>query len=269
MEFFIPAMDQLGIKEGEAAILAPWWRDLLSIGKALRERGIPIIGPGSRPYKRANEFALVAEALSAFLGLERPDAAAAVQKALFVTLSNVTETAYWQLYRYSGQRIVFRVINAARVLYERHSGAAAPWLRDVAEECEAILIDEELLPESRHGVFTNSALAMLTEMQGNGYDIADVSVAELGMVAMPENCINLLSMHRSKGKEFDAVAVVNLHDNRVPFFGCKTDEERDEYLRLLYVATTRARKLLMYFTDSSHHRNMPSRYLKAAHLGMC
>lgn len=269
VEYFIPAMDALGIKEGEAAILAPWWRDLLSIGKELRGRGIPIVGPGSRPYKRSNEFALLSESLAAFLGLNSSDAASAVQKSLFVTLSTLTETANWQLYRYNGQRIVFRVINAARAAHEKYLGAISPWLLEVAEQTEKILINEDLLPELRRGVFVNSAISMLNEMSKNEYDVANVSVAELGMVAKPEDCIHLMSMHKSKGKEFDAVAVVNLHDNRIPFFGCKTDSERDEYRRLLYVAATRPRKLLMFFTDSSHYRNSPSRYLQKDYLNMC
>lgn len=269
VEYFIPAMDALGISEGKTAILAPWWRDLLSLGKELRRRGIPIVGPGSRPYKKSNEFALLAESLAAFLGQNSSDSASAVQKSLFVTLSTLTETANWQLYRYDGQRTVFRIINAARNAHEKYLGAISPWLLEVAKLSENILISEDLLPEARQNVFVNSAQAMLTEMTNNGYDVANVSVVELGMVAKPEDCIHLLSMHKSKGKEFDAVAVVNLHDNRLPFFGCQTDSERDEYRRLLYVAATRARKLLMLFTDSSHYRNTPSRYLGKPYLDMC
>ncbi len=84
---------------------------------------------------------------------------------------------------------------------------------------------------------------------------------DLGMVASPENSIHLLTMHKSKGREFDAVAVVSLHDNKVPFFGCANEKERDEFRRLLFVATTRARKLLMFFSDRSNSKNVPSRYL--------
>jgi DNA helicase II / ATP-dependent DNA helicase PcrA len=268
LDYFIPALDDLGIEHGEAAVLAPWWRDLLDIGRALRSRQIGVIGPGSRPYKKSNDFAMLSEALAAFLGSGDPQAAATVQKALFVTLSNVTETARWMLYQYHGKRIVFRLINHARQVLEEHEGAV-DWLRKTAEGCEAILSEEELLPESKRRVFVTGANAMIADMVRNGVDIANVPAVDLGIVASPKNCISLLSMHKSKGREFDAVAVINLHDDKVPFYRCKNDEERDEYRRLLYVAATRARKLLMLFTDHSDHRNTPSRYLGSGYLGMC
>jgi DNA helicase-2/ATP-dependent DNA helicase PcrA len=270
VDHFIPAIDQLGIEFGEAAILAPWWRDLLDIGKALRAREIPIIGPGSRPYRRSHDFAMLSEALAAFLGGgEGLHAAAAVQKALFVTLSNLTDTANWQLYRYQGQRVIYRIINVARDAYERHNGALQPWLLDVAQETEAILIAEELLPIALKDVFVNSARIMIHQMHNNDYDVANTSVEVLGMVAQPDKCMNLLSMHKSKGREFDAVAVICVHDGRLPHFTSVTDEQKEESQRLLYVATTRARKLLMYFTDRSHDKNRPSPYLKARYLNFC
>jgi DNA helicase-2/ATP-dependent DNA helicase PcrA len=268
LDYFLPAIDQLNIELGDAAILAPWWRDLLAIGRELRKHGIPIIGPGSRPYRKSHEFAILSEALAAFLGTGTSSAAAAVQKALFVTLSNVTEIAVWMLYKYNGRRIIFRIINGARRVFEQYEGAA-DWLQHTASLCEDILIEEELLTESYRGIFTKSVTAMLNDMTRNELEVPNIPAVDLGIVGMPENCIQLLSMHKSKGKEFDAVAVINLHDGRVPFFGWKTQEDRDEYRRLLYVAATRPRKLLMFFTDSSNIKNQPSPYLKEPYLGMC
>ncbi len=267
IDHFLPAVDELDISLGETAILAPWWTDLPPIGKALRNQGIGVVGPGSRPYRRKHDFALLSEALAAYLGAESCNAAAAVQKALFITLANVTDTTVWTLYKYHGRVIVFRLINAARAVREQHE-AAAEWLTNTAAACEEVLIEEELLTDSNRGVFINSAQGMIADMERNGVDVPNTPVVDLGMVALPDNCITLLTMHKSKGREFDAVAVVNLHDGRVPFFGCKTNQERDEYRRLLFVATTRARKLLMYFTDSSNEWNTPSPYLGPSGLKM-
>jgi DNA helicase II / ATP-dependent DNA helicase PcrA len=56
--------------------------------------------------------------------------------------------------------------------------------------------------------------------------------------------VNLLTMHRAKGLEFDAVFLVRLEEGELPFKRAKTDEALAEERRLLYVGITRARKHL-------------------------
>jgi DNA helicase-2/ATP-dependent DNA helicase PcrA len=80
--------------------------------------------------------------------------------------------------------------------------------------------------------------------------------------------MKLLTMHKAKGREFDAVAVVDLHDGRVPDFRARSIEEVNEGKRLLYVAITRAKRILFYFTDEEHPRNVPSRFLGEGELGV-
>ncbi|MDB5388408.1 MAG: ATP-dependent helicase [Planctomycetaceae bacterium] len=267
-DHFLPAIDALKIEIGETAILAPWWMDLMKVGKLLRDRRIPIIGPGSRPYRRSHEFATLSEALAAYMANGDAENAAIVQKTLFVTLANIADIAPWMIFRYDGRRIVFRLIGEAHRVFKVHE-SAVEWLRETAAACEAILIEEELLTSKHAGIFTRSAAAMISEMTKNDPDVANMAAVDLGMVASPKNCMSLLTMHKAKGREFDAVAVINLHDDRVPNFNYKTKEDEDEYRRLLYVAVTRARKLLMLFTDQGDHRNQPSRFLRRPYLGMC
>jgi DNA helicase-2/ATP-dependent DNA helicase PcrA len=102
---------------------------------------------------------------------------------------------------------------------------------------------------------------MILDMERNGVDIQNLCISDLGLYARPRECLQLVTMHSSKGREYDAVAIIDLHEGRVPHFSCNTQEQCDEARRQLYVAITRARKLLMYFTDSSHGRNRPSRFL--------
>lgn len=99
-----------------------------------------------------------------------------------------------------------------------------------------------------------------------GFDMANLSIADLGMFASVDRNVKLLTLHRAKGREFDAVAVIDLHEGRVPNYRAKTKDEIDEARRLLYVAITRARKLLMYFTDQGS-RYGPSRFLLQGELG--
>jgi len=66
-DHFLPAVDTLGIPLGEAAVLAPWWTTLYRLARDLRDRGVPVRGPGARPYRYSNLFAGLAENLCAYL----------------------------------------------------------------------------------------------------------------------------------------------------------------------------------------------------------
>src|SRR5205814_3366628 len=56
--------------------------------------------------------------------------------------------------------------------------------------------------------------------------------------------LHLLTYHRAKGLEFDAVFLPRLDDKELPSRLARTDEERAEERRLLYVGMTRARRWL-------------------------
>lgn len=64
--------------------------------------------------------------------------------------------------------------------------------------------------------------------------------------------VTLVSMHSSKGREFDAVFVIGAEDDRIPGRNC-TDVELEEERRLLYVAMTRARDSLTISYARSYH----------------
>jgi DNA helicase-2/ATP-dependent DNA helicase PcrA len=56
--------------------------------------------------------------------------------------------------------------------------------------------------------------------------------------------VHLLTYHRAKGLEFDAVFLPRLDDKELPSRLARTDDERAEERRLLYVGITRARRRL-------------------------
>jgi DNA helicase II / ATP-dependent DNA helicase PcrA len=197
------------------------------------------------------------------------EAVAGIQKALLLTLWIIAEVKPWDIYRFNGRRVIFRLILAAKEILAKHE-AIKEWLLLSADACERILIEEEMLTSAHRGVLTKSAAGMLSDMEKHDVDVANMAATELGMVAVPNDCLNLITMHKSKGSEFDAVAVICVHEGRVPYFAtshipCQVDEAR----RLLYVAATRAKKVLMYFTDEKNPKDKPSRFLKTPYLGMC
>ena len=78
--------------------------------------------------------------------------------------------------------------------------------------------------------------------------------------------VQLMSIHASKGMEFDAVFLIGCYDGCLPSEkeGVDPEEER----RLLYVAVTRAKeRLYVSYPKLSHHKtepNEPSRFLREA-----
>jgi superfamily I DNA/RNA helicase len=60
--------------------------------------------------------------------------------------------------------------------------------------------------------------------------------------------ITLTTAHRAKGREWDKVVITQDFDRR--FDKCKSDEDRDAELNLLYVAATRARRVLEIQSDT-------------------
>jgi DNA helicase-2/ATP-dependent DNA helicase PcrA len=73
--------------------------------------------------------------------------------------------------------------------------------------------------------------------------------------------MRLMTMHGAKGLEFEAVALVGLHEKQIPYGVPQTPEELDEARRLFYVAITRAKRFLLYITEGSNGKNTPTRFL--------
>lgn len=266
-EHFLPAVESLGIPLGEAAVLAPWWTTLYQLARQLRVRGVPMIGPGSRPYRRSHEFSRFAEQACSYIEEPTTEAIQATQKELFLLIANLCGTADWTVYSYAGRKVLFRILYSLRE-YAKVSEAASTWLIAAATEASSILCQSELIPIDKRDVLLQSAHGMIDDMTRNGVDVGNLSITDLGIFARPKSCLNLITLHGSKGREFDAVAIIDLHEGRLPNFRAATAAEFAEARRLMYVGVTRARKLLMYCTDSSDSRNQPSRYLGADGLGL-
>jgi DNA helicase II / ATP-dependent DNA helicase PcrA len=72
--------------------------------------------------------------------------------------------------------------------------------------------------------------------------------------------VNLLTYHRAKGLEFDAVFLPRLVDGELPFRSGRAKADPEEERRLLYVGITRARRYL-FLTWSADRRLRPSPFL--------
>ena len=78
--------------------------------------------------------------------------------------------------------------------------------------------------------------------------------------------VNIMTMHASKGLEFEHCYILNVNDGLIPKYqkGQKlTQEQIEEERRIFYVGMTRAKKTLElhYLTGTKEHPKFPSRFI--------
>ncbi len=93
--------------------------------------------------------------------------------------------------------------------------------------------------------------------------IRTVNNAEETAVQTEQRGVHIMTMHVSKGLEFDRVYLPALNDGIIPGRRCITQADFEEERRLLYVAMTRARRHLelMYTEGTADNLRPPSRFL--------
>ena len=92
-------------------------------------------------------------------------------------------------------------------------------------------------------------------------------IADSDSIEEQNKKVKLMTVHTSKGLEFPVVFVAGLCEGIFPHVNSKTDQEVEEERRLMYVAITRAKKIL-YFSFprirnvfGSYQNYLPSRFL--------
>ena len=265
-DHFLPMLEEHGIPLGKAAVLAPWWQHLVPIARTLRQFDVPVFGPGARPYKRSRLFASLAEQLGACAESDHLLGLPGVERSIFRLLQEATAQTRFDVFSYKGRCTALSLVYEVRNLAAEFVGGAE-WLVQAAQRVSTILIADEWIAEEHRGLLPASANEMLSDMERANVDLENLQIADLGLFADPDKAIKLITLHNSKGREFDAVAMVHMNEGQIPNFNARTDAEFEEALRLFYVGTTRPRKILMYASDQSHRQNRPSRYLLRCNFG--
>jgi len=86
-----------------------------------------------------------------------------------------------------------------------------------------------------------------------------------------EYSIQMMSLHRAKGLEFDTVVITGVEDGLLPHQRSLDEGDTDEERRLLYVGVTRAKDALLMTSARQRrvfgdmHYPMPSRFIKDLH----
>ena len=249
-DYFLPAIEALQIPMGESAVLAPTWYSLFPLGRRLRAYGVSIVGPGARPYRRNRQFAPLAEQVCGYLMEPKPDSIVGVERTLFNTLLDVTGRPYFDMFSYRGRVTVFKLLDCARKLHQLHGGGIG-WLEAAARAFSEVLVSEEYLTAVDQDIFAMSVEEMKTDMRNNKVDLANLTIDDLGIYASPDSALKLATLHNAKGREYQAVAMIDLHEGRIPFYQARTAEDFEEAKRLFYVGVTRAKRYLLYVAVSN------------------
>jgi DNA helicase-2/ATP-dependent DNA helicase PcrA len=262
----LPAVTALGVPLGKVAILAPWWLSLFLLARDLRSKSIPVIGPGARPYKRSHLFSRLAEPVGAYLESPEAEIALTVQRSVFHVISELTGEPRRDVFSYKGRIAICEILQGAAAT-RQGTPLAVDWLKRAAERFSETLIEAEFFLPSHGAALVASASNMTADLAERDPE-GCFSVEDLGIFARPQNCIQLLTIHKAKGREFQAVAIIDAHDGRLPHFSINLTSDAqvqqtkyEESRRLAYVAATRAERILMIFTDSSDRRNRPTPFL--------
>ena len=82
--------------------------------------------------------------------------------------------------------------------------------------------------------------------------------------ALTGNRVNIMTMHGSKGLEFNTVWLPDLNEGIIPTRSAVTQEQIEEERRMLYVAMTRAKKALImsYITGNRENQMLPTRFIR-------
>jgi ATP-dependent DNA helicase UvrD/PcrA len=100
-------------------------------------------------------------------------------------------------------------------------------------------------------------------------DLANLSIHHLGIYASPDAALKLAALRSAKGREYQAVAMIDLYEGRIPFYQARTAEDLEEAKRLFYVGVTRAKRFLFYVTDNSDRRNGPRAFCARGPASAC
>jgi DNA helicase-2/ATP-dependent DNA helicase PcrA len=148
---------------------------------------------------------------------------------------------------------------ARRLLKLLDNGPAAEQVRRRALEAGWL----EFLPEKlgERELVRQTDLARLVKLaeqfDGGGREFAEELKSRFSSGGPEARGVNLLTYHRAKGLEFEAVFLPRLEEKELPSRQARTDAELDEERRLLYVGMTRAKRHLALTWSKK-----PSRYLE-------
>jgi DNA helicase-2/ATP-dependent DNA helicase PcrA len=174
---------------------------------------------------------------------------------MFHTVQETESVARFDIWERQGRLAAVEMVFSGRELRER-SLSAIPWIKQAAVSFTSILRQRGFIGDASAAAIQTSAEAIIADMRRNkDIDADELTAEDLGDFANPDGSLRLLTLHSAKGREFDAVCIVELQEGHFPHPRGDPEESR----RVLYVGVTRPRKCLLL----CHRRGKtPARFLR-------
>jgi hypothetical protein len=139
-----------------------------------------------------------------------------VQRSLFVLITNLTDHTPYAVFDFRGHVTVCKLLAEASAARDT-SACAIEWIADAAQRFCRVLIDAEMLSPKGAVALQESATQMVADiLSRDGGD--RLTIKDLGNFARPKDCIQLLTMHKAKRRESEAVAVIEANQRPFPTF---------------------------------------------------
>jgi DNA helicase-2/ATP-dependent DNA helicase PcrA len=201
--------------------------------------------PTVRPFASAEDEA--AAVVAAIRALDCPLEEVAILARTNARLTDFEELLHDARIPFQGASLLER--DAARRLCKRLERSPAPAgeaVRDAALEAGFLERPPDKLGEREQ--VRQQDLGRLVALASEFAGDAAAFVADLRLRFAPgsdgAHGVNLLTFHRAKGLEFEAVLLPRLQEKELPSKQARSDEEVAEERRLLYVGLTRAKRVL-------------------------
>lgn len=159
--------------------------------------------------------------------------------------------------------IFYRVQKQAEILEKVFERAGLPYVIPAKRK-----EDEDPVPEKPHMIREHASKGRrdVAEDEHNVEKVGNTEELGTDQDQMPgENAVRLMTLHASKGLEFDYVFIIGMNQGLIPL-RCKSMEQEEEERRLFFVGLTRARKNLelSYYTNPTIPGafETPSNYLR-------
>ena len=149
-----------------------------------------------------------------------------------------------------------KVIGYDKYLYDKYGG-------DKAEELVRTAVNFQQLTE-HYETFEelNDYISQCSEALQNTRNRRENSGKQIGETDNEEKGIRLMTMHASKGLEFDTVYLPDCQEGKIPSAKSQTPDAIEEERRMFYVAMTRAKQELCIMAyKGKSGKDKPSRFL--------
>lgn len=153
---------------------------------------------------------------------------------------------------YLAVRYIRNVIGYDSYLTDKYGAEQSKELLQIADEFQEFVRQFTSYEEVKHSI--NEYEELLSRQKEAAKNVSDAD----------KNGIELLTMHASKGLEYDSVYLPGCIEGKIPSKKAVTEADLEEERRMFYVAMTRAKNnLYISAVKGKTGKDVPSRFLKA------